>query len=71
MSHTISCRRLYQAGGGLIYSDRVFLFAPKKRQFDAFGESLRGKLQRLETRSDGLDDPGSQEREPSQAPDVI
>jgi hypothetical protein len=37
----------------------------------AFGESLRGKIRRLETRSDGLDDPGSQERQPSQPPDVI
>jgi hypothetical protein len=45
----------------LIYSDRVFLLAPKKRHFDAFGQSFRAKLGRLVTGDDGLDDPGSQE----------
>jgi len=30
------------------------LLVPKKRKFDPFGESLRGKLRRLLTRGDGL-----------------
>src|ERR1035437_10092156 len=55
----------------LIYSDRSFLLVPKKRKFDPFGQSLRGKLRRLVTRSDGLNNFGSQERQPSQSPDVI
>jgi hypothetical protein len=36
-------------------SERVFLLAPEKGQFDSFGQRLRGKLRRLVTRSDGLD----------------
>ncbi len=56
---------------GLRDSDRTFLLVPKKRKFDPFGESLRGKLRRLVTGSDGLNNLGSQERQPNQAPDVI
>jgi hypothetical protein len=33
--------------------------------------SLRGKLPRLVTRDNGFYDPGSQERQPGQAPDVV
>jgi hypothetical protein len=49
----------------------VYLLAPKERQFDPFGKSLRSKLRRLMTRDDGLDNPRRQERQPSQAPDVV
>ena len=42
----------------LTRSDRAFLLAPKKRQFDPFGQSLRGKLRRLVTRDDGFDNSG-------------
>jgi hypothetical protein len=55
---------------GLVDSERVFLLAPKERQFDPFGQRPRSKLRRLMTRDDGLDDPRRQEREPSQTPDV-
>jgi hypothetical protein len=40
--------------GGLIYSDRPFLLAPKQREFDPFSERLRGKLRQLVTPSDSL-----------------
>ena len=50
---------------------RSFLLAPKQRKFDPFCESLRGELRGLVTGSDGLNNPGSQERQPSQSPDVI
>ncbi len=57
--------------GGLSDADRAFLLAPKQRQFDPFGQSLGGKLGRLVTRDDGLDNGGSQERQPHQSPDVV
>jgi hypothetical protein len=34
---------------GLVDAERVFLLAPKERQFDPFGQSLRSKLRRLMT----------------------
>ena len=56
---------------GLVDSERVFLLAPKERQFDPFGQRLRGKLRRLVTRDDSLDNLRRQERQPSQTPDVV
>jgi len=43
----------------LVDSDRSFLLAPRERQFDPFGQRLRGKLRRLVTRDDRFHDPGS------------
>jgi hypothetical protein len=55
----------------LVDSDRSSLLAPKERQFDAFGQSLRGKLQRLVPRDDSFHDPRRQERQPSETADVV
>jgi hypothetical protein len=49
----------------------LFLFGPKEGKFDPFGESLRGKLRRLLARGDGLNNLGSQERQPNHSAHVI
>ena len=69
----VCCIRVHKQSNlpGLRDSDPSFLLVPKERKFDPFGESLRGKLRRLVTGSDGLNNRGSQERQPNQPTDVI